>query len=107
MDELGETKLKLWISELMLILDTGVPILSDVSVDILKGLIVGIIRPSGKSTDLRAMNRLWEPPKGTVFLNDQDIRDLDVLSFRRKVGMLFQVPVLFEVDGVVVVLVGR
>ncbi|OVA00912.1 ABC transporter-like [Macleaya cordata] len=98
MDELGETKQKLRISELTLILDTGVPILSDVSVDIPNGLIVGIIGPSGsgKSTVLRAMNRLWEPPKGTVFLDNQDIRDLDVLSLRRKVGMLFQVPVLFE-----------
>jgi len=67
-------------------------------VDIPKGGIVGIIGPSGsgKSTLLRALNRLWEPPLGTVFLDGHDICDLDVLSLRRKVGMLFQLPALFE-----------
>ncbi|KAJ0105400.1 hypothetical protein Patl1_18736 [Pistacia atlantica] len=66
--------------------------------DIPKGMIIGIIGPSGsgKSTVLRALNRLWEPPSGTVFLDGRDIRDLDVLNLRRKVGMLFQTPVLFE-----------
>lgn len=74
------------------------PILRGITVDIPKGKIVGIIGPSGggKSTTLRALNRLWEPPPGTVFLDGHDILDLDVLGLRRKVGMLFQIPVLFE-----------
>lgn len=74
------------------------PILRGISVDIPKGKIVGIIGPSGggKSTTLRALNRLWEPPAGTVFLDGHDIVNLDVLGLRRKVGMLFQLPVLFE-----------
>jgi ABC-type multidrug transport system fused ATPase/permease subunit len=78
--------------------DAGVPILNGINVDIPKGGIVGIIGPSGsgKSTLLRALNRLWEPPLGTVFLDGRDICDLDVLSLRRKVGMLFQLPALFE-----------
>ncbi|XP_059454402.1 ABC transporter I family member 17-like [Corylus avellana] len=78
--------------------DAGVPILNGINVDIPKGVIVGIIGPSGsgKSTVLRALNRLWEPPSGTVFLDGRDICDLDVLSLRRKVGMLFQLPALFE-----------
>ena len=74
------------------------PILRGISVDILRGKIVGIIGPSGsgKSTMLRALNRLWEPPAETVFLDGHDIVDLDVLGLRRKVGMLFQIPALFE-----------
>lgn len=78
--------------------DTGEPILSDVTVDIPRGLVVGVIGPSGsgKSTLLRAVNRLWEPPKGTVFLDGVDICDLEVLALRRRVGMLFQLPALFE-----------
>ncbi|KAL4566744.1 hypothetical protein LXL04_030867 [Taraxacum kok-saghyz] len=51
---------------------------------------------SGKSTLVRALNRLWEPASGTVFLDGKDITGLDVLQLRRKVGMLFQLPVLFE-----------
>ncbi|XP_059455194.1 ABC transporter I family member 17-like [Corylus avellana] len=78
--------------------DAGVPILNGINVDIPKGVILGIIGPSGsgKSTLLRALNRLWEPPLGTVFLDGGDICNLDVLSLRRKVGMLFQLPALFE-----------
>ncbi|KAK6271368.1 hypothetical protein POUND7_008466 [Theobroma cacao] len=78
--------------------EAGVPILNGISVDIPKGMIVGIIGPSGsgKSTMLRALNRLWEPQSNTVFLDGHDIVDLDVLGLRRKVGMLFQLPVLFQ-----------
>ncbi|KAF5806909.1 putative ABC-type phosphate transporter [Helianthus annuus] len=79
-------------------LDKGVSILQNVNLDIPRGQIMGIIGPSGsgKSTLLRALNRLWEPPSGTVFLDGKDITGLDVLELRRKVGMLFQLPVLFE-----------
>ncbi|KAL3631737.1 ABC transporter I member 17 [Castilleja foliolosa] len=73
-------------------------ILNKVNVDIQRGVIMGVIGPSGsgKSTFLRALNRLWEPASGSVFLDGIDICDLDVLKLRRKVGMLFQLPVLFE-----------
>ncbi|KAI3932635.1 hypothetical protein MKW98_012606 [Papaver atlanticum] len=93
-----EQKPKLRVSELSTVLEpSGLSILSEVSVEILAGSIVGIIGPSGsgKSTFLRALNRMWDPPKHTVFLDNQDIHDLDVLSLRRKIGMLFQVPALF------------
>nr|CAD1827582.1 unnamed protein product [Ananas comosus var. bracteatus] len=58
----------------------------------------GVIGPSGsgKSTLLRALNRLWEPAPGSVFLDAHDICRLDVLALRRKVGMLFQLPAMFE-----------
>lgn len=78
--------------------NNGVTILNKVSLDIPRGVILGIIGPSGsgKSTFLRALNRLWEPCPGTVFLDDKDICEMDVLSLRRHVGMLFQLPALFE-----------
>ncbi|KAK3221216.1 hypothetical protein Dsin_008241 [Dipteronia sinensis] len=86
------------IRDLTKVSDAGDPILKGINMDIPKGVILGIVGPSGsgKSTVLRALNRLWEPPSGTVFYDDRDILDLDVLSLRRKVGMLFQIPVLFE-----------
>ncbi|KAM7483545.1 hypothetical protein LguiB_008128 [Lonicera macranthoides] len=93
-----EDPAKFQIRGLNRISDKGVLILGEVHLDIPKGAILGIIGPSGsgKSTLLRAMNRLWEPPPGTVFLDGDDICHLDVLTLRRKVGMLFQLPVLFE-----------
>ncbi|OMO51329.1 ABC transporter-like protein [Corchorus capsularis] len=95
-DEGGGMKFE--IRDLRKVSDTGVPILNGINVDIPKGVIVGIIGPSGsgKSTFLRALNRLWEPPSDTVFLDGRDIVDLDVLALRRKVGMLFQLPALFQ-----------
>jgi len=76
----------------------GTSILSGVSVDIWKGTVVGVIGPSGsgKSTFLRALNRLWDPPSDSVFLDSHDITKLDVLALRRRVGMLFQTPALFQ-----------
>lgn len=78
--------------------EKGVSILQNVSLDMPRGKIMGIIGPSGsgKSTLLRSLNRLWEPPSGTVFMDGKDITGVDVLELRRKVGMLFQLPVLFE-----------
>ncbi|XVF00178.1 hypothetical protein REPUB_Repub03eG0262800 [Reevesia pubescens] len=90
--------MKFEIRDLRKVSDAGVPILNGINVGIPKGMIVGIIGPSGsgKSTLLRSLNRLWEPPSNTVFLDGRDIVDLDVLALRRKVGMLFQLPVLFQ-----------
>ncbi|EFJ26692.1 hypothetical protein SELMODRAFT_228126 [Selaginella moellendorffii] len=78
--------------------DTGDTILSNLSFDVFPGAVVGIIGPSGsgKSTLLRALNRLWEPPAQTIFLDGQDVTKLDVIALRRRVGMLFQTPCLFE-----------
>lgn len=78
--------------------DTGVPILKGVSLEIPVGAVVGVIGPSGsgKSTFLRALNRLWEPPADCVFLDGEDVTDLNVISVRRRVGMLFQMPAMFE-----------
>ena len=50
---------------------------------------------SGKSSLLRCLNRLTEPPPGTVFYDGQDIHTIDVLHLRRQVGMVFQKPALF------------
>lgn len=89
---------KISIKDLNRYTDSGDLILSGVSLDIHAGTLVGIIGPSGsgKSTLLRALNRLWEPPPDSVFLDGQDVTKLDVISVRRRVGMLFQLPALFD-----------
>lgn len=93
-----ESPCKVRVVNLSRLSDKGVQILSEVGLEVPEGMVVGLIGPSGsgKSTLLRALNRLWEPAPGCVFLDGVDICDMDVLSLRRKVGMLFQIPVLFE-----------
>ena len=76
----------------------GQEILRGVDLDVPRGVVVGVIGPSGsgKSTLLRALNRLWEPAPGAVLLDGADICGLDVRAVRRRVGMLFQQPAMFE-----------
>jgi phosphate transport system ATP-binding protein len=61
--------------------------------------ITALIGPSGcgKSTFLRTLNRMNDMVKGSRFtgdilLDDHDIRKMDVVALRRRVGMVFQRP---------------
>jgi ABC-type bacteriocin/lantibiotic exporter with double-glycine peptidase domain len=89
---------KISIQSLERVVELDNHILTGISVDIQAGQVVGIIGPSGsgKSTLLRAINRLWEPPGDSIFLDGEDITKLNVLTVRRRVGMLFQTPLLFD-----------
>ena len=75
----------------------GRAVLNNASLHVSPGEIVCLMGPSGsgKSSLLRCLNRLTEPPPDTVFYNGQDIHSLDVLTLRRQVGMVFQKPALF------------
>lgn len=66
--------------------------LNSVSLTVEVGEIVCLLGPSGggKSSLLRCINRLTEPPAGTVFIEGKDVTDMDVLSLRQQVGMVFQ-----------------
>ncbi|GGL52324.1 methionine ABC transporter ATP-binding protein [Sporolactobacillus putidus] len=69
--------------------------LKDVSVEINKGEIFGVIGYSGagKSTLIRCVNLLERPTAGKVFVDDVDILSLDkkgLQKLRRKIGMIFQ-----------------
>jgi len=80
---------------------TGDKALTDVSFDLPKGQVVGLIGPSGagKSTLIRCINRLVEPTSGKVMLNDLDITALgsgDLRRARRRIGMIFQEYALVE-----------
>ncbi|WFS03488.1 methionine ABC transporter ATP-binding protein [Rhizobium tumorigenes] len=59
------------------------------------GAIYGIIGRSGagKSSLLRTINRLEKPSSGRVFVDGQDIAQLDendLVALRRRIGMIFQ-----------------
>ena len=75
----------------------GRPVLRNVAIEVAPQEIVCLLGPSGsgKSSLLRCLNRLTEPPPNTVFLDGQDITTIEVLSLRRRLGMAFQKPALF------------
>lgn len=75
--------------------------LYDISIDIPEQQITALIGPSGcgKSSFLRSLNRMNDvidncKVTGKITLNGDDIYDpnIDVVSLRRKVGMVFQKP---------------
>ena len=72
-------------------------VLNGVTMTVNSGEIVCLLGPSGsgKSSLLRCVNRMAEPPVGTVFLDDVDVTTMDVLHLRRQVGMVFQQVALF------------
>ncbi|PID86658.1 MAG: phosphate ABC transporter ATP-binding protein [Chloroflexi bacterium] len=72
-------------------------VLAGVTMTVNSGEIVCLLGPSGggKSSLLRCVNRLAQPPSGTVFLDDVDVVTMDVLHLRRQVGMVFQEVALF------------
>ena len=76
----------------------GRPVLHDVSTAFDAGMVTAIVGPSGagKTSVLRCINRLEEPHEGRILLDGTDTRSIDPTELRRRVGMIFQTPVLFE-----------
>ena len=75
--------------------ETDVHALRDVSLDIYKGDIYGIIGMSGagKSTLVRCLNFLERPTAGTVTVNGKDLAKLsekELREARKDIGMIFQ-----------------
>ncbi|KPA13751.1 phosphate ABC transporter ATP-binding protein [Candidatus Magnetomorum sp. HK-1] len=75
--------------------------LSDISLDFIQNQVTALIGPSGcgKSTYLRCFNRMNDlisisRVEGNIFLDDQNIYapNVDVVSLRSKIGMVFQKP---------------
>ncbi|MDR1881695.1 MAG: methionine ABC transporter ATP-binding protein [Prevotella sp.] len=73
----------------------AITVLSDISMEIPKGKIFGIIGESGagKSTLVRCVNLLERPTSGKVYVNGEDMMALSPSALtiaRRNIGMIFQ-----------------
>jgi len=75
----------------------GHRILHDVTFTVPDGGITVLLGPSGsgKTTILRLLNRLDVPTSGSISFRGDPIDQLDPLALRRRVGMVFQQPVVF------------
>ena len=75
--------------------------LENVNFDVPDGDFLAVIGPSGcgKSTLLKLLLRIEEPTAGIIFINDQDISQLDeegLIGLMQKMGMVFQSGALFD-----------
>ncbi len=75
-----------------------ITVLKNVSVEMRSNEVFTVVGPSGsgKSTLLRLLNRLEDLSEGSILLDGQNIKEMDVIALRRKVSLVFQVPVLFD-----------
>jgi ATP-binding cassette subfamily B protein len=74
------------------------PVLDGVSFELPAGETLGIIGPtgSGKSTLLATLVRLYDPPRGTVFLDGRDVLDLPLANLRAAIAMVPQEAFLYS-----------
>jgi ATP-binding cassette subfamily B protein len=74
------------------------PILRNLSFRIAPGEHVALVGPtgSGKTTVIRLLCRLYEPQRGRILLDGQDIRTLPLQELRRQLGVVLQDTFLFS-----------
>lgn len=74
------------------------PALRDVTLDVPPGSTLGLFGATGagKSTLVRALTRVHNPPPGTIFVDGTDVRDLDLDAWRRAVSVVPQRAFLFS-----------
>jgi ATP-binding cassette subfamily B protein len=74
------------------------PVLNDVSINIKKGSTTAIVGStgSGKSTLIKLLLRLYDVKAGKIKFDDIDIKDLNIHSLRKTIGLVSQDIFLFE-----------
>ncbi|MFP4123913.1 MAG: ABC transporter ATP-binding protein [Coleofasciculus sp.] len=100
-DSLSPTLAQLQLKQVSLVTSAkgaipGTTILSDISFEVARGDRITLIGPSGagKSSLLRLLNRLSDPTRGTIYLDNQGIHTIPVLQLRRQIMLVCQEPKL-------------
>lgn len=70
----------------------GKKAVSDLNITIKQGEFIAFIGTSGsgKTTAMRMINRMIEPTSGTITLNGKNIKELNPVQLRRKIGYVIQ-----------------
>ncbi len=76
----------------------GPAVLSDVSLHVAPGQVIGIVGPSGsgKSTLAKLVQRLYTPESGRVLIDGVDLSMVDTAWLRHQIGIVLQDNVLFN-----------
>ena len=73
-------------------------IIQNISFEVPNGKKVALVGPTGagKSTISRLLFRFYDPKEGTVYVNNQNIKDISQQSLRKMIGVVPQDTVLFN-----------
>ncbi len=74
------------------------PIIKDLSFKIKPGDHVALVGPtgSGKTTLIRLLCRLYEPQKGNIYIDGQNIKSIPIDQLRKQLGVVLQDTFLFS-----------
>lgn len=66
--------------------------LRDIDLTIRPGEKIALVGPNGagKTTLIKLLSRLYDPTEGTILIDGVDIRELDPLDLRQRIGVIFQ-----------------
>ena len=72
-------------------------IIRGLSLKIAPGEMVGFVGPSGagKTTLINLVCRFFDVSEGTILVDGNDLREIDVVDYRKNVGLVLQEPYLF------------
>ena len=78
--------------------DKNRPVIKNISFRANPGETIAIVGPTGcgKSTILELISRLYNPQKGTIYIDGIDIRRFKLDHLRKNIGIVFQEPFLFS-----------
>jgi ABC-type multidrug transport system fused ATPase/permease subunit len=74
------------------------PVIKGISIDIRPGGCIALVGESGggKSTTAKLIARFYDPAEGVVRVDGRDLRDVQLRSYRRQLGVVLQDPFLFS-----------
>ena len=77
--------------------DADKPVINDLSLKINKGETVAFVGVSGagKSTLLNLVIGFLKPQSGKIFIDDNDLDEIDLRSYRKHIAVVPQTPILF------------
>jgi ATP-binding cassette subfamily B protein len=75
-----------------------VEVLQDINLHIHPGETIALVGPTGagKSTVISLIARFYDVTRGRILVDGQDIRDIDLASYRSRLGLVLQEPFLFS-----------
>ncbi len=76
-------------------------VLNCVNFSIKPGEIIALVgeNGSGKSTLVKLLTRLYDPSKGQIFLDDQNITNFKTDEFRKKISVVFQDHIRYQLSA--------